>query len=127
MGIVGVGIDVVDVPRFEIVLGRRPRIVERLFTEGEQRDARGKAERLAARFAAKEAVMKSLSVGAGSVPWKSIEVKRAPSGAPSVLLHGAAAELATSRGADEFHISLTHTAMTAAAFVVASSKEPRAS
>jgi holo-[acyl-carrier protein] synthase len=127
VGIVGVGIDVVDVPRFEIVLGRRPRIVERLFTEGEQHDARGKAERLAARFAAKEAVMKSLSVGAGSVPWKSIEVKRAPSGAPSVMLHGAAAELAKARGADEFHISLTHTAMTAAAFVVASAKEPRAS
>lgn len=127
MATVGVGIDVVDVPRFEIVLGRRPRIVERLFTDGEQRDARGKAERLAARFAAKEAVMKSLSVGAGSVPWKSIEVKRAPSGAPSVLLHGAAAELAAKRGADSFHISLTHTAMTAAAFVVASSNEPRAS
>ncbi len=126
MATVGVGIDVVDVPRFEIVLGRRPRIVERLFTEGEQRDARGKAERLAARFAAKEAVMKSLSVGAGSVPWKSIEVKRAPSGAPSVMLHGAAADLATRRGADEFHISLTHTAMTAAAFVVASSKDTRA-
>jgi holo-[acyl-carrier protein] synthase len=123
---VGVGIDVVDVLRFGIVLGRRPRIVDRLFTEGEQRDARGKAERLAARFAAKEAVMKSLSVGAGSVPWKSIEVKRAPSGAPSVMLHGAAAELATRRGADEFHISLTHTAMTAAAFVVASSKDTRA-
>jgi holo-[acyl-carrier protein] synthase len=122
VGIIGVGIDVVDVPRFEIVLGRRPRIVERLFTEGEQRDARGRAERLAARFAAKEAVMKSLGVGAGSVPWKSIEVKRAPSGAPSVLLHGAAAELAVTRGADEFAISLTHTAMTAAAFVVASSR-----
>ena len=127
MAIVGVGIDVVDVPRFEIVLGRRPRIVERLFTEGEQRDARGKAERLAVRFAAKEAVMKSLGVGAGSVPWKSIEVKRAPSGAPSVMLHGAAAELAAARGADEFAISLTHTAMTAAAFVVASSRDPRAS
>lgn len=126
MATVGVGIDVVDVPRFEIVLERRPRIVERLFTEGEQRDARGKAERLAARFAAKEAVMKSLGVGAGSVPWKSIEVKRAPSGAPSVLLHGAAAELAIARGADEIHISLTHTAMTAAAFVVASSKDSRA-
>jgi len=41
--------------------------------------------------------MKSLSVGAGSVPWKSIEVKRAPSGAPSVMLHGAAAELAATR------------------------------
>lgn len=127
MAIVGVGIDVVDVPRFEIVLGRRPRIVERLFTEGEQRDARGKAERLAVRFAAKEAVMKSLGVGAGSVPWKSIEVKRAPSGAPSVMLHGAAAELAAARGADEFAISLTHTAMTSAAFVVASSRDPRAS
>jgi holo-[acyl-carrier protein] synthase len=70
--------------------------------------------------------MKSLSVGAGSVPWKSIEVKRAPSGAPSVLLHGAAAELAAQRGAEEFAISLTHTAMTAAAFVVASSKDSRA-
>lgn len=126
MAIVGVGIDVVDVPRFEIVLARRPRIVERLFTEGEQRDARGKAERLAARFAAKEAVMKSLGVGAGSVPWKSIEVKRAASGAPSVMLHGAATELATARGANEFSISLTHTAMTAAAFVVASSKDTRA-
>jgi holo-[acyl-carrier protein] synthase len=124
---VGVGIDVVDVPRFEIVLARRPRIIQRLFTEGEQRDARGKAERLAARFAAKEAVMKSLSVGAGSVPWKSIEVKKAPSGAPSVMLHGAAAELATARGADEFHISLTHTAMTAAAVVVASSNDAPAS
>jgi holo-[acyl-carrier protein] synthase len=122
----GVGIDVVDVPRFEIVLGRRPRIVDRLFTEGEQRDARGKAERLAARFAAKEAVMKSMGVGAGSVPWKAIEVKRAPSGAPSVVVHGAAAELAAERGVDEFHISLTHTAMTAAAFVIASSKDSRA-
>ncbi len=127
MATVGVGIDVVDVPRFAIVLGRRPRIVERLFTEGEQRDARGKAERLAARFAAKEAVMKSLSVGAGSVPWKSIEVVRAPSGAPSVRLHGAAHDLAELRGADEFHLSMTHTAMTAAAVVVASSKDGRAS
>lgn len=126
MATIGVGIDVVDVPRFTTVLGRRPRIVERLFTDGEQRDARGKSERLAARFAAKEAVMKSLSVGAGSVPWKSIEVVKAPSGAPSVRLHGAAAELAALRGADEFHISLTHTAMTAAAFVVANSKDDHA-
>ena len=126
MATVGVGIDIVDVPRFVVVLARRPRIVERLFTEGEQRDARGKAERLAARFAAKEAVMKSMGVGAGSVPWKSIEVKRAPSGAPSVLLHGAAAELAELRGIAEMHISLTHTAMTAAAFVVARSADVHA-
>ena len=121
MAVIGVGIDVVDVPRFEIVMGRRPRIVDRLFTEGEQRTARMKPERLAARFAAKEAVMKSLGVGAGSVPWKSIEVVRAPSGAPSIVLHGAAADLAARRGVREVKISLTHTAMTAAAIVVASS------
>ncbi len=121
MAVIGVGIDVVDVPRFEIVMGRRPRIVDRLFTEGEQRTARMKPERLAARFAAKEAVMKSLGVGAGSVPWKSIEVVRAPSGAPSIVLHGAAADLAARRGVHEVKISLTHTAMTAAAVVVASS------
>ncbi len=126
MATLGVGIDIVDVPRFTIVLARRPRIVERLFTPGEQRDARGRPERLAARFAAKEAVMKSLGVGAGSVPWKSIEVERAPSGAPSVLLHGAAAELAVERGVTELHISLTHTAMSAAAFVVTSGPDPHA-
>jgi len=55
------------------------------------------------RFAAKSG-HEVTQVGAGSVPWKSIEVKRAPSGAPSVMLHGAAAELAATRGADEFHI-----------------------
>jgi holo-[acyl-carrier protein] synthase len=119
----GVGVDIVDVPRFAVVLQRRPRIVERLFTQHELDDARSRPERLAARFAAKEAVMKTLQVGAGAVPWKSIEVRRAPSGAPRIELHGPAAELAARRGVTTLHVSLTHTAMTAAAFVVGSSKD----
>ncbi len=119
MAVVGVGVDVVDVERFARVLARRPRIVERLFTPGEQRDGRGSAQRLAARFAAKEAVMKSLGVGVGSVPWTTIEVVKAPSGEPHVELHAGAVALAEARGARAFHLSLTHSDLSAIALVVA--------
>ena len=118
MAIVGVGVDVVDVARFQLALDRRARIVERLFTEGEQRDARGRTDRLAARFAAKEAVMKTLGVGVGSVPWRAIEVVRRPSGAPTIAVHAAAAELARRRGVTRWHVSLTHSDATAIAMVV---------
>lgn len=114
-----VGIDVVDTARFAAVMTRRPRIVGRLFTDVERRLTKEKPERLAARFAAKEATMKALHVGLGSVPWHSIEVRREPSGAPLVHLTGAAAELARERGLSDFAISLTHTEITAAAIVVA--------
>ena len=125
MAVVGIGVDVVDVARFQLARDRRPRILERLFTEGEQRDARGATQRYAARFAAKEAVMKSLGVGVGSVPWRSIEVVKAPSGAPSVRLHGEAAALAERRGATRFSISLTHSDLTAIAMVVAEDGDAR--
>ena len=121
MATVGVGIDVVDVARFALALQRRPALAERLFTERERSDARARPERLAARFAAKEAVLKTLGVGLGALPWKSIEVRRAPSGAPSVMLHGPAAELAARRGVEQMHVSMTHTSLTAAAIVVGSS------
>jgi holo-[acyl-carrier protein] synthase len=120
---VGVGIDVVDVARFRLALKRHPRIVERLFTDEERRDARAQPERLAARFAAKEAVMKTLRVGVGSAPWRSIEVTLDDAGAPSVLLHSPTRELAKSLGVANLHISLTHTDQTAAAFVVGSSAD----
>ena len=119
MAVRGVGVDVVDVARFALALERRPRIVERLFTEGERRDGRGRAERLAARFAAKEAVMKSLGVGLGSVPWRSIEVVKEPSGQPRIALHDAAAELARRRGVGEVLVSLTHSDLSAIAVAVA--------
>jgi holo-[acyl-carrier protein] synthase len=120
---VGVGIDVVDVARFRLALERHPRIVERLFTDDERRDARAQPERLAARFAAKEAVMKTMRVGVGSAPWRSIEVTLDDAGAPSVLLHGPARELATSLGVATLHLSMTHTDQTAAAFVVGSTDD----
>ncbi len=115
----GVGVDVVDVARFALALERHPRIVERLFTEGERRDGRGRTERLAARFAAKEAVMKSLGVGLGSVPWRSIEVVKERSGQPRIVLHAAAAELAARRGVAEVLISLTHSDLSAIAVALA--------
>ena len=118
MATVGIGIDIVDVPRFEKVLARRPKIVDRLFTEGEKLDTKLRPQRLAARFAAKEAVMKACGVGVGSTGWKTIEVKKMRSGAPMVVLHGSAQDLADRVGIKHMHITLTHTDMSAAAFVV---------
>lgn len=113
----------VDVARFTRALERHPRLAERLFTDAERRDARARPERLAARFAAKEAVLKSVRAGVGAAPWRSIEVVRTPSGAPEVVLHGPAEALVRAAHVDTVHVSLTHTATTAAAFVVASSRD----
>jgi holo-[acyl-carrier protein] synthase len=122
--IVGVGVDAVDVNRFRRLLERRPRLAERCFTEKEQADAvrsSDRAESLAARFAAKEAVMKALGRGLGAFALTDVEVRRSDSSrrAPSLVLHGVAAALAGERGAGPFHLSLTHTTDVAIAFVVA--------
>ncbi len=119
----GIGIDLVDVGRFDAALRRRPRLAQRLFTDGERRDAHGRPERLAARFAAKEAVLKTFGVGLGAAPWRSIEVVLSESGAPSVLLHGGARDLAKLAGVTTLHLSLTHTSELAAAFVIGTSEE----
>jgi holo-[acyl-carrier protein] synthase len=126
MSTVAVGVDVVDVARFTLALERHPRLRERLFTARERDDANDRPERLAARFAAKEAVLKALGSGLGDAPFHSIEVQRAPSGAPSVVLRDEALAIAHRRGVAEVHLSLSHTATTATAFVVASSEVARA-
>lgn len=117
--IAGVGIDAVDVARFGTVLGRRPAIGERLFTERERRDGHGDPQRLAARFAAKEATMKALGRGLGSMGWHDVEVVRAASGAPGLRLTASAAALAERQGVRRWHVSLSHTASVAVAMVVA--------
>ncbi len=125
--IVGVGVDAVDVARFRRVLDRRPRFAARCFTASEQSDATGSADvtqSLAARFAAKEAVMKALGTGIGAFALTDVEVRRTTGGgatrnAPFLVLHGTAAELAGARGAGRLHLSLTHTDGVAIAFVVA--------
>lgn len=119
MATVGVGIDVVDVARFALALERRPQLKNRLFTSQELRDAAEQVPRLAARFAAKEAVLKSLAVGLGATAWTSIEVMRADSGAPSIALHGTALALANARGIDGWHLSLSHVGSIATAMCVA--------
>jgi holo-[acyl-carrier protein] synthase len=78
MTTLAVGVDVVDVPRFTLALRRRPRLIERLFTEQERRDCQERPDRLAARFAAKEAVLKALGSGLGAASFQSIEVRREP-------------------------------------------------
>ena len=125
MTTLGVGVDIVDVARFALAIQRHPRLAERLFTDAERRDARSRPERLAARFAAKEAVLKTLRVGLGATTWRSIEVRSLPDGAPTIQLHGPAAALAAEQGVGQWHVSLTHTRWSAAAFVVASSSAER--
>jgi holo-[acyl-carrier protein] synthase len=130
--IVGVGVDAVDVARFRRVLDRRPRFAARCFTSSEQSDATGSADvaqSLAARFAAKEAVMKALGTGIGAFALTDVEVRRtagtgATRNAPFLVLHGTAAELAGAQGAGQFHLSLTHTDGVAIAFVVAEHAQP---
>jgi holo-[acyl-carrier protein] synthase len=110
----GVGIDLIEIERLERVLERRPRLADRLFTDGELAYARGRARpgrHLAARFAAKEAVIKALGQG---VPPREIEVEAGTP--PQVRLHGSAAEAA---GDIEIAISLTHSRQSAAAFAIA--------
>jgi holo-[acyl-carrier protein] synthase len=110
----GVGIDLIEIERVERALERRPRLAERLFTPGELAYARDRARpgrHLAARFAAKEAVIKALGRG---VPPREIEVV---SGEPPTLrLHGQAADVA---GDTEIAISLTHSRESAAAVAIA--------
>jgi holo-[acyl-carrier protein] synthase len=130
--IVGVGVDAVDVARFRRVLDRRPRFAARCFTLSEQSDATSSADvaqSLAARFAAKEAVMKALGTGIGAFALTDVEVRRttgsgATRNAPFLVLHGTAAELAGAQGAGQFHLSLTHTDGVAIAFVVAEQAQP---
>jgi holo-[acyl-carrier protein] synthase len=120
--LVGLGIDSVDIPRFAGVLGRRPGMEARLFTPVERRYAAGLANpipTLAARFAAKEAVMKALGVGLGAFEWGDVEVQRQEGGAPRLRVTGRAASLAAGRGVVCWHLSITHTATVASAVVAA--------
>lgn len=119
---IGLGLDAVEIDRFRRVLARTPGIAERLFTDDERAyGARytDPAPRLAARFAAKEATMKALGVGLGAFDFRDVEVRTAPSGAPSLRLSGRAAALAGEQGVTSFRLSITHTETVAEAVVAA--------
>ncbi|MGO8874197.1 MAG: holo-ACP synthase [Acidimicrobiales bacterium] len=119
---IGVGIDAVDIDRFRDVLARRPRMADRLFSGAEREFAGARSDpvpTLAARFAAKEAVMKALSTGLGGVDFADIEVLSSPGGAPRLCVSGRASQRAGSLGVTRWHVSLSHTATLATAVVVA--------
>ncbi len=124
MAIVGIGVDVVDLARFEQVLARTPDIVDRLFTASEQKSAAGHqlpVMSLAGRFAVKEAVAKALGAPAG-MEFHDCEVSNG--GAPVVTISGTVLAVADSLGVDRWHVSISHDGPVAIAYVIAESLKP---
>ena len=116
-----VGIDIIEIDRVARVAERwGARFLERVYTPGELAYCRGRADRLASRFAAKEAVMKALGTGTRGIGWREIEVVRKSSGAPTVALHGRASRRAAAMGVHSLAISLSHSRSYAVASVVGS-------
>jgi holo-[acyl-carrier protein] synthase len=113
--IVGVGVDIVDVARFAAAIERTPSLLDRLLTAAERQVTR--PERLAARFAAKEALAKALGAPAG-LHWHDAAVVSNVAGSPQLQLSGTVAEAAARRGATSWHVSLSHDGGMAVAVVV---------
>jgi holo-[acyl-carrier protein] synthase len=123
MPIVGTGVDLAEVDRIEHSLQTYgARFQERIFTPGEIAYCerfKNRAERYAARFAAKEAGMKALGTGwRNGIRWVDLEVVRQPGGRPTLLFFGAAARIAERMGVRHVALSLTHTAQQALAQVI---------
>lgn len=119
---IGIGTDLVDIDRFREVLTRTPGMRSRLFCATELAyadESADPARPLAARFAAKEATLKSLKSGLGAMRFTEMEIVRHDDGHPELVLHGDALSFATGKGAHRFEISLTHTDTLAQAVVVA--------
>ena len=127
MGIVAHGIDLVDCPRIEQMIERHgERFVNRVFTAAEQAYARAnknEIEKLAGRFAAKEAVLKLIGTGwRGKIAWTDIEIINNASGQPEVTIDGEVKSIADELGIEHISVSITHTANFAIASAVALTK-----
>ena len=124
-GLTGIGIDHCEVDRMETALARwGARFRDRVFTEREiaycEAFKRGKAIHYAGRFASKEATLKALGTGlAMGINWREIEVTRNRGEEPRLAVSGRAAQIAARRGANRFHLSITHTRTLASAVVTA--------
>ena len=124
MQIVAHGIDLVDCPRIEDMLKRHgERFINRVFTTAEQNYAEGKKdkiEKLAGRFAAKEAILKLMGTGwRGKIAWTDIEIINNSSGQPEATLDGEVKKIADKLGIKHISVSITHTANFAIASAVA--------
>ena len=124
MGTIKNGIDLVDFPRIEEMIKQHAeRFLNRVFTDAEQAYAganKNRTEKLAGRFAAKEAVLKLMGTGwRGKIAWTDIEIINNPAGQPEVSLHGEVERIAGKLGIDHISLSITHTANFAIASAVA--------
>jgi holo-[acyl-carrier protein] synthase len=120
MRIIGLGVDLAEIDRVEALVAKYPRFTERCFTEHEREYAARYAKparRLAARFAGKEAVMKSMGTGWRRIRWTDIEITGG--GKPTVNLFGTARRRADMLGVTEIHVTITHTDVTAMVMAVA--------
>jgi len=118
------GVDIIEIERIQRSMAKfGPRFLGRVYTGLEVAFCRGRISELAARFAAKEAVMKALGTGARGVAWREIEVLPNHRGKPLVYLHGRAKERAERIGLSGIDISLSHSRELAVAFVVAESRD----
>jgi holo-[acyl-carrier protein] synthase len=116
--IIGLGIDLAEVARYQFDEETRARFARKVYTEEEMRYALRKrhwAERLAGFFAAKEATRKAFG---HAIPWRDVGVTHERSGRPAIRLYGAAEALPAQRGVRAIHLTITHTAEMAAAVVV---------
>ncbi|MDP9272381.1 MAG: holo-ACP synthase [Chloroflexota bacterium] len=115
-----VGVDLVDIDRIVRVMGRYPeRFRRRVLTDAEDRYCRGRPERIAGRWAAKEAVSKVLGLGVRGVGWREIEVLPNWAGQPQVTLYDRAAARAARLGLEEVTVSISHERSMAVAVAVA--------
>ena len=118
--IIGIGVDVVDLARFERATSRTPGVLTRLFAESEQweGEARRSLSSLAARFAAKEAVIKAIGDSTG-VRWHDMAVVSDGLRNPSIEFYNALADIVAARGITSIHLSVSHDAGIAIALVIA--------
>ncbi len=117
---VAVGVDIIEVDRVRKVYEHHgERFLQRVFTENEIRQCRGKITRLAGRFAVKEAISKALGTGLHGVAWREMEVVQLRSGRPSVRLHGNAKRRAEQLGLSGFDVSIADLQVFSIAIAVA--------
>ena len=114
------GVDLIEIDRIEEVIARHGKhYLERLYTPAELVQCGKRAESLAGRFAAKEAVAKALGCGIGDVSWQDIEVLGDEQNAPGLILHGEALKRANGLGLSTWSVSISHSQSHSVAFVVA--------
>ena len=115
------GIDIIEIERVEQAFKRQPKLYERLFTIQERENLKGKGvQSYAARFAGKEAILKTLGTGLRGLSWHDIEILSNLSGEPLVYLSSRALNLVKARGGCQVRVSLSHNRTQAAGFAILS-------